>query len=160
MSSVRDGLESSVVSRVLGLEPFEPVLRGVRQSGFSLRSDRDFDDEPTDEVVVIPPLASDDYLPDSLTPTERCDYLNAVVSVPPGPLCSVCLHTMCPCCGDFCDRCEDGKVCCDGRCSVDREDLQAWQTQVDQIIGNARVLIAVQLGPFLPASVRRERGIP
>lgn len=52
--------------------------------------------------------------------------------IKPGPRCARCGHPMCPICGDWCDTLigsggfSDDDPCCDGRCEVNRESVDAW----------------------------------
>lgn len=90
-------------------------------------------------------------------------------ALPPGPICVDCNHELCPCCPyPWCDRLthevEDNDLCCDGDCTVDAADFAMWQRECRKREAEyeARPLgsyITLAEGPFLPAAVRRERGL-
>ncbi len=84
------------------------------------------------------------------------------LALPPGPLCDVCGHEMCPCCGDWCDQLVGSglSTCCDGHCTVEPEDIALWQLQCKPLMRATSALVSTIPGPWLSLRVRQERGIP
>lgn len=86
------------------------------------------------------------------------DGAEAVLGLPPSPLCERCGHNLCPMCPlPWCEIIEDD-FCCDGECVVDAYDFAAWRADVDALEPlNFDGMVTVQDGPFLPDAVRRRR---
>jgi hypothetical protein len=88
-----------------------------------------------------------------------------VLALPPGPLCARCFHCPCPCCPlPFCDLLQPG--CCENECEVSREDFQQWQADCASVPkppassdDDEGPWLVVTVGPWLPVSVRFDRGI-
>lgn len=94
--------------------------------------------------------------------------------VPPGPLCSVCEHVMCPMCpAPSCDTLREDELpdqsmlCCDGSCSVDPIEFADWKDRAldlmlrrDHRCGTPieeHTCWCVELGPYCPTWRRLPR---
>lgn len=106
-------------------------------------------------------------------------FLDQGISIPPGPRCNVCGHVMCAHGRTSCAHLNwfdfggvpitdphdprelvDFELCCQGRCSVDLEDVQDWCARIAELVSLATLEsrpLLQQHGPFLPARVARER---
>jgi len=53
-----------------------------------------------------------------------CEKCNGTGWKDPKPVCTVCGHIACPCCGDWCDTVlqdGEGTLCCGGECTYPEE---------------------------------------
>lgn len=85
-------------------------------------------------------------------------------ALPPGPLCAKCFHHPCPCCPlPFCDLLQP--ECCESQCDISIEDFEMWKIECkgkgppEGPNGEDAGWCVVSVGPWLPVSVRVERGI-
>lgn len=82
--------------------------------------------------------------------------------LPPGPMCEVCGHDLCPCCPlPWCDIVTDDELCCDSECRVAWDDYLEWQLELREVGGFEAFEGWTQVaeGPWFPAAERRARGV-
>lgn len=119
-----------------------------------------------------------DKAPCELGDSDACEK-RFVYALPPGPMCARCGHELCPCCPlPWCDilvlddagpdypatvQIEDSGLCCGGSCVVPWDDFDAWREEVNAVEAmqpEGHSVIVTADGPWLPAAVRRARGLP
>lgn len=91
------------------------------------------------------------------------DDADSLLALPPGPRCLQCDHELCPICpSPWCDRMTDEHPCCSGdACIVFWDDWLEWLSDRSRVEEHGIELpqLVIADGPWLPARVRRERGI-